>query len=177
MDYGSVLEVLKKVNPKYIFHIASHANVRDSFDNPVSVFDNNTKGTLNLLDAVRRLNQKPIIQICSTSEVYGNVDEKDVPIKENCPINPASVYAVSKLAQDYLGLVYFKNYGIPVVRTRMFSYLNPRRKDLFATSFAIQIAEIEGKQERDEANRRRGILNRIKKYITSNWEIKRKEKF
>lgn len=39
----------------------------------------------------------------------------------------------------------------------------------------LQIAEIEGKQERDEANRRKGILNRIKRYITSNWEVKRKE--
>ena len=142
-DYGSVLEVLRKVNPKYIFHIASHANVRDSFDNPVSVFENNTKGTINLLDAVRRLKIFPVIQICSTSEVYGNVSPKDIPIKEDCPMNPANTYAVSKMAQDYLGRVYFKNYGIPIIRTRMFSYINPRRKDLFATSFAMQVAEIE----------------------------------
>ncbi|MBI4836369.1 MAG: hypothetical protein HY817_03860, partial [Candidatus Abawacabacteria bacterium] len=40
----------------------------------------------------------------------------------------------------------------------------------------LEIAEIEGKQDRDEVNRRREIMNRIKRYITSNWEIKRKEK-
>ena len=43
----------------------------------------------------------------------------------------------------FLGYTYFMNHKMEVVRTRMFSYLNPRRKDLFATSFAMQVARIE----------------------------------
>ena len=84
-----------------------------------------------------------IIFCGNSSEVYGQVDPKNVPIKEDCPINPVNPYAVSKLAQDALGYTYFKGFGIPVIRTRMFAYLNPRRYDLFATSFAMQVARIE----------------------------------
>jgi GDP-4-dehydro-6-deoxy-D-mannose reductase len=142
-DFSSVLSILKKVEPDYIFHLASHANVRASFDIPLAVLNNNIMGTANLLEAVRAADISPIIQLCSTSEVYGQVDPKNVPIKEDCPINPSSPYAVSKTTQDMLGYVYFRSYGMNIIRTRMFAYLNPRRSDLFATSFARQVARIE----------------------------------
>jgi len=142
-DFGSVLAVLQEVRPDAIFHLASHANVRASFVTPNAVLANNIIGTGNLFDAVRLSGQKPWIQLCSTSEVYGQVDPRDVPIREDAPIRPASPYAVSKVAQDLLGYSYFASYGMRVVRTRMFAYLNPRRTDLFATSFARQVARIE----------------------------------
>jgi len=142
-DFSSVLSILKKVEPNYIFHLASHANVRASFDTPLAVLNNNIMGTANLLEAIRAAEISPVIQLCSTSEVYGQVDPKNVPIKEDCPINPSNPYAVSKTTQDMLGFVYFRSYGMDVIRTRMFAYLNPRRGDLFATSFAKQVAKIE----------------------------------
>ncbi len=142
-DFSATFEVIRKVQPDAIFHIAAYANVRASFINPLAVTYNNVMGTANLLEAVRLAGIKPVIQICSTSEVYGQVDPKNVPITEECPVQPINPYAVSKLTQDYLGLTYFKSYGIPVIRTRMFAYLNPRRTDLFATSFAMQVARIE----------------------------------
>ena len=142
-DFSATFEAIRKVQPDAIFHIAAYANVRASFINPLSVTYNNVMGTINLLEAVRLSGIKPVIQICSTSELYGQVDPKNVPIKEDCPIQPINPYAVSKLSQDFLGLTYFKSYGIPVIRTRMFAYLNPRRADLFATSFALQVARIE----------------------------------
>jgi GDP-4-dehydro-6-deoxy-D-mannose reductase len=143
MDFASVFQVLKEVEPDAIFHLAAHANVRASFITPSAVLSNNILGTCNLLEAIRILEIDPIIQICSTSEVYGQVDPKNVPIKEDAPMRPASAYAVSKIAQDLLGRTYFVSYNMHVIRTRMFSYLNPRRTDLFATSFAKQVAWIE----------------------------------
>ena len=142
-DLGSVIAVLKETQPDVIFHLASHANVRASFTTPLSVLQNNIMGTANLFEALRILALDPVVQLCSTSEVYGQVDPKDVPIKETCPLRPASPYAVSKVTQDLLGEVYFKAYTLKIIRTRMFAYLNPRRSDLFATSFAMQIARIE----------------------------------
>lgn len=142
-DLGSVLNVLKTVRPDVIFHIASHANVRASFVTPLSVLSNNIMGTAHLFEAVRLSGLRPVIQHCSTSEVYGQVDPSNVPIREDCPLNPSSPYAVSKVAQDLLGHTYYKNYGLKIIRTRMFSYLNPRREDLFATAFAKQVARIE----------------------------------
>lgn len=142
-DFGSIFNVLRKVRPDGIFHLAAHANVRASFDYPNAVLSNNILGTSNLLEAVRAADIDPHIQLCSTSEVYGQVREEDVPIKESCPIQPSSPYAVSKVAQDLLGYTYFRSYQMKIIRTRMFAYLNPRRADLFATSFARQIARIE----------------------------------
>ncbi|MGK7903152.1 MAG: GDP-mannose 4,6-dehydratase, partial [Hormoscilla sp.] len=143
MDFGSVLAVLQQVQPDAIFHLAAHANVRASFTTPNAVLTNNIIGTSNLFEAIRLAKIEPIIQLCSTSEVYGQVAPQYVPITENTPMRPASPYAVSKVAQDMLGFTYFTSYKMPIIRTRMFTYLNPRRTDLFATAFARQVAWIE----------------------------------
>ena len=143
MDFSSVFSVLEQVRPDAIFHLASFANVRASFITPNSFLSNNILGTSNLFEAVRLTGIDPIIQVCSTSEVYGQVDSRDVPIKENAPMKPASPYAVSKVTQDLLGWTYFTSYKMKIIRTRMFTYLNPRRTDLFASSFAKQVAWIE----------------------------------
>jgi GDP-mannose 4,6-dehydratase len=143
LDLGAVLRVLRAVRPDAIFHLASHANVRASFDTPVGVVQNNVLGTLNLLEAVRLAGIDPVIQLCSTSEVYGQVGPEAVPIGEDAPMRPASPYAASKAAQDLLGGTYHASWGLRIVRTRAFGYVNPRRPDLFASAFARQIARIE----------------------------------
>lgn len=142
-DFASVFAALREVQPDAIFHLAAHANVRASFITPNAVLSNNVMGTSNLLEAVRLAGLDPWIQICSTSEVYGQVDPKEVPIREEAAMRPASPYAVSKVAQDLLGFTYFTAYRMKIVRTRMFAYLNPRRTDLFATAWARQVARIE----------------------------------
>lgn len=143
MDLGSTIAALRQIRPDAIFHLASHANVRVSFLTPGPVLGNNIIGTSNLFEAVRLAELDPMIQLCSTSEVYGQVDPNDVPITEEAPLQPASPYAVSKVAQDLLGRTYFVSYGMRIIRTRMFAYINPRRADLFASSFARQITRVE----------------------------------
>lgn len=142
-DFGSVIAALQEVKPDAIFHLAAHANVRASFITPQTVLSNNILGTGNLFEGIRIAKLDPLIQLCSTSEVYGQVQPNEVPIREEQPMRPASPYAVSKVAQDLLGYTYFVAYKMRIIRTRMFAYLNPRRTDLFATSFARQVARIE----------------------------------
>ena len=142
-DFGSIVTALQSSQPDHIYHVAAYANVRASFKTPLAVIQNNVMGTANLLEAVRLHGTKPRFELCSTSEVYGQVEKRFIPITEETPINPCNPYAVSKLTQDALGYTYFKAYDIPIVRTRAFGYLNPRRPDLFATAFALQIAKIE----------------------------------
>ena len=147
-DLGSVIRTLEIAQPDYIFHLASNANVKLSFTTPISVFNNNVNGTLNLLEALRILNQKPMIQFCGTSEVYGQVRPDEIPIKESQSIDPVNVYAISKLTQEKLVKSYYKSYNIPCVITRSFGYINPRRPDIFSSAFAKQIVDIEnGKQD------------------------------
>jgi GDP-4-dehydro-6-deoxy-D-mannose reductase len=162
MDFGSVFAVLEKVRPDAIFHLAAFANVKASFITPNTFLSNNILGTSNLFEAVRLARLDPVIQLCSTSEVYGQVDQKYIPIKEDTPLNPASPYAVSKVAQDFLGWTYFTSYKMRIIRTRMFTYLNPRRTDLFASSFAKQVAWIERGLQKELAH---GNLDSVRTII------------
>lgn len=141
-DLSSTIRFLEIAQPKYVFHLAAHANVRASYDNPISVFENNTKGTHNLLEGLRVLDLKPRFLLASTSEVYGNPALEDLPIKENQILNPVSPYAASKVAQEMLVRSYCNSFGLPAIITRMFTYLNPRRTDLFATSFVRQAIQV-----------------------------------
>ena len=173
-DFSSILRTLNAVKPDLIFNMASIANVRACFDTPLSIVQNNIMSTLNLLEAIRFCLEKPLLIHCSTSEVYGQVDKSNVPINESCPINPVNPYSVSKCSQDQLVFTYGKAYHLPTIRTRMFSYLNPRRLDLFATSFAHQIILIEqGKQ----SELRHGNLDSVRTLIDvrdatrSYWEV------
>ena len=145
-DFDPVNEAIK--GNEIVYHFAGLADLDDATTKPIETISKNIMGTANLLEAVRSADLTSYIQLCSTSEVYGQVNPEDVPITEDCPMRPSSPYAVSKTTQDNLGLTYWRCYGLPIIRTRMFAYFNPRRTDLFATSFARQVALIEaGKQQ------------------------------
>jgi GDPmannose 4,6-dehydratase/GDP-4-dehydro-6-deoxy-D-mannose reductase len=145
LDLPSMSRILREIKPTKIFNLASHANVRVCFDTPIAVLNNNIMSTANLLEAIRLECPDTIYQHCSTSEVYGNVEQ--YPITESHPLKPVNPYAVSKLAQESLTYSYYKSFGLRAIITRMFAYINPRRRELFATAFAKQIVEIERGQK------------------------------
>ena len=143
-DLHSLVRVLEATRPERIFHLAAQSYVSASFAAPADTLHTNVIGTTNLLDAVRLTGIDPTIHICSSSEVYGQVREDEVPIRESNEFRPASPYAVSKCGEDMIALQYFLSYGIKTIRTRMFTHTGPRRGDVFAESaFAKQIAEVE----------------------------------
>ena len=154
--------VINKVKPDVIFHFASNADVRGSFDRPMNIIYNNNQLTINLLEAIRILNLNSLILICSSSEVYGNVKKKDVPITEEQPIRPVSPYSTSKAFQDLISQVYCESYSLNIIITRMFSYTNARRNNLFQTAFANQIVKIENNKQK---KLRHGNLNSIRTFI------------
>tara|TARA_B110000438_G_scaffold253641_1_gene259378 strand:- start:1094 stop:2053 length:960 start_codon:yes stop_codon:yes gene_type:complete len=142
-NFTKTKKIIKKIKPDLIFHLASTANVRQSFDLPKKTIENNNAITLNLLDIIRLEKINPIIIICSSSEVYGKLHKKDVPVKETKNMKPINPYSVSKAFQDMLSQVYYECYGLNIIITRMFSYVNARKDYLFQTAFAKQIVEIE----------------------------------
>lgn len=149
-DSASVLRAIANVQPNYVAHFAAQSYVLSSFFAPRATLDANVVGTLNLLEAMRTYAPAARLLLCSSSEVYGNVDEEHVPICESAPCEPESPYGVSKLAADKLGAVYFRAYGLPIIRTRAFTHSGPRRGAVFFdSSFCRQIALMEkGKQEK-----------------------------
>ncbi len=147
-DLRSLVSVFETKFDK-VFHLAAQSYVPFSYQVPIETLESNVIGTANLLEAIRITKQDPLIHICSSSEVYGQVKPEDVPIKESQPLNPVSPYGVSKVAEDMLGLAYYTAYGLKTVRTRMFTHTGTRQHEVFVCSnFAKQIAMIErGKLE------------------------------
>lgn len=147
-DYVAVKRAIELSKPSRVFHLAANSYVPDSWKMPDQVMTNNVISQVNLLEVIRSSSVctklKTRIQVAGSSEEYGLVKPNEVPIKESNVLRPLSVYAVSKLAQDFLGYQYYKSYGLRVVRTRAFNHTGPRRGELFVCStFAKQIAEIE----------------------------------
>ncbi len=143
-DLSALIRHIKTIQPDFIFHLAAQSYVLTSFNSPIHTLWSNVIGTTNLLEAVRIVEIDPVIHICSSSEVYGQVSESDIPITEECPFRPASPYAVSKVGEDMVAYQYWISYGIKTIRTRMFTHTGPRRGDVFAMSaFAKQIAAAE----------------------------------
>lgn len=162
LDYEMIRNMLDVYRPDYVFHLAAQAFVPESRTNPYRAFQVNTLGSVNLLEAVRQLGIKTKVLLAGTSEEYGGamngkgkVDEKTLP-------EPASPYAVSKLAMDYMGQDYAKSYGLEVVVTRAFNHAGPGRGEMYAeSSFAKQIVECElGKRKVVE----HGNLNTVRNY-------------
>ena len=140
--------ILSEHTPDVIFHLAAQSYVPYSFKVPIATLDTNVIGTANLLEEIKQLkfssDYDPVIHVCSSSEVYGQVKEDEVPIKETNQFRPASPYAVSKVGEDMLALQYWLSWKVKTIRTRMFTHTGPRRGKVFATStFAKQIAAIE----------------------------------
>ncbi len=110
------LDHIEEVKPELIFHFASWADVRQSFDQPGKFLINNILSTVNLFESIRLCQIDPTIMLASTSEVYGKIlDPSEVPIKETNPMRPVNPYAVSKAAQDLLGWTYFNSYGMRII--------------------------------------------------------------
>lgn len=148
-DFTSMHHALEVTRPDYIFHLAAQSFVPASWNAPNDTIVTNVTGQTNLFEAIRNLKLDPVVQIACSSEQYGLVLPDEVPIKETNPLRPLSPYAVSKVAQDFLGYQYFQSYGLKVVRTRGFNHTGPRRGQVFVTSnFCSQVAAIElGLQE------------------------------
>jgi len=148
LDLPSLKGILVEHKPDVISHLAAQSYVDFSFIVPTMTLETNIIGTCNLLEAIKELKLSsgydPVVHICSSSEVYGQVKENEVPIKEDNPLRPASPYAVSKVGEDMLAFQYWLSWKIKTIRTRMFTHTGPRRGDVFVTStFAKQIAAIE----------------------------------
>ncbi len=156
-ELETVTSILERAKPAYIFHLAAQPLVSLSRRDPWGTLAINIRLQLNILEAVARLGSTALRQssgqarilVVGSSEEYGLVRPDELPIKETNPLRPTSPYAVSKVAQDMLGLQYHLSHQLFTVRVRSFNHIGPRQRLGFvAPDFASQIAQAEaGLQE------------------------------
>ncbi len=136
--------LVETAQPDWVFHLAAQAYVPQSWADPWDTYQTNIRSQLNLLDALKRTGSQARVLVVSSNEVYGYARPEDLPLTEQAPLRPNNPYAVSKLAQDFMGLQYFLDRQMPIIRVRPFNHIGPRQNERFvAPSFAKQIAEIE----------------------------------
>jgi UDP-glucose 4-epimerase len=107
-----------------VFHLAALIAIPYSYQAPASFLDTNVRGTLNMLEAVRRANCRRLVNL-STSEVYGTPET--VPIQESHPLRAQSPYSASKIAADKLCEAFACSFDTPVVLLRPFNTYGPRQ--------------------------------------------------
>jgi GDP-4-dehydro-6-deoxy-D-mannose reductase len=148
-DPEGVQALVGEVQPDCVFHLAAQSFVPASFADPWDTLQNNIRAQLNLLEAVRRSGRDVRVLVIGSNEEYGAPRPEELPQTEESPLRPNNPYAVSKVAQDFLGLQYYLAYGLPVVRVRPFNHTGPGQAPRFVVpAFASQIARIEaGRQE------------------------------
>jgi len=123
-NYDTLYDALKDCYA--VIHLAALIGIPYSYNTPDSYVSTNVVGTLNILQASRKLKTKRVI-ITSTSEVYGTA--KYIPIDERHPLNPQSPYAASKVAADALAQSFYKSYKLPVTILRPFNTYGPRQSE------------------------------------------------
>ena len=89
--------VLQKAQPGVVFHLAAQPLVRESYEDPLGTFATNVMGTLNLLQAVRRVPSVRVVVIATTDKVYEN-QEWDHPYREVDRLGGHDPYSASKAA-------------------------------------------------------------------------------
>ncbi len=143
-DYGRLFRLVKRIRPDQIYHLAASTSVGWSFTHPLETIDTNIRSTLNLLEIARNLGKSIRILVVGSSDIYGRVLPREVPISEERALRPVSPYGASKAACDLLAYQYFESYRLPVVRARAFNHTGPRQHTGFVIpDFASQVAQIE----------------------------------
>lgn len=142
-DADAVAAELADAAPEVVYHLAGWANVGTSWAHPADVFRINAEGTLNVLAAARTAGVARVVAV-SSADVYGKAAPEEMPLTEESPLRPASPYAASKVAADYLGLQAWLGHGLEVMRVRAFNHLGPGQSDGFmASALASRIARAE----------------------------------
>ena len=147
-DRSSISKILYEVEPDVVYHFAAQSFPESSFKTPTYTLNTNVIGTTNLLEEIRlaqeRIMLSPVIVSVSSSEVYGNPEPDEVPIKESNPIRAANPYSISKVGHDLMSQYYYDAFRLKIIITRMFSHEGSRRGKIFAlSSFAHQVVQNE----------------------------------
>lgn len=149
-DPDATTRLLRYERPDIIIHLAAQSHVPTAWKQPWETFEANVRAQLNLFEGAIAAKLSPRFLIVSSNEVYGRpASERDLPFREERPLQPTNPYAVSKATQELMALQYHISHGYDVVIARPFNHFGPGQDTRFvASDFARQIVEIElGKRE------------------------------
>tara|TARA_B100000378_G_scaffold712_1_gene692 strand:- start:482 stop:1414 length:933 start_codon:yes stop_codon:yes gene_type:complete len=119
-------KIIEKFKPDVIIHLAGNASHSKSFENPLKDIDSNAKTTLFMLEKIRKLNTPCKFILGSTFIVIGR--PKKLPVNENTPCNPTTIYGTNRLSSEYFCKIYHEVYGLHTNIFRITNSYGPREQ-------------------------------------------------
>ena len=125
-NYTKLSRTIEQHKPDVIIHLAGSTSHSKSFERPFDDIDQNARSTLFILEKLRRMNHKCRFILGSTFIVIGK--PKKLPVTENTPCNPTTIYGTNRLASEHYCKIYHDVYGIDTVVFRITNSFGPREQ-------------------------------------------------
>jgi GDPmannose 4,6-dehydratase len=129
-DSGSLINLIRNLQPDEIYHLAAQSHVKVSFEIPEYTADATSMGTIRILEAIRASGVTTRFYQASSSEMFGTAPP---PQNEQTPFHPRSPYAVSKVFAHHIAVNYREAYGMFTSSGILFNHESPRRGENFVT--------------------------------------------
>ncbi len=143
LDCASLDAWLQDDCPDAVIHLAGQTFVPEAFRDPAQTIKVNLLGTLNLLQALKRRGFSGTFLYVSSGDVYGQVDEVNLPISEDLAPRPRNPYAVSKVAAELLCQQWSYSEPWRIIVARPFNHIGPGQGEAFVIpSMARQLIRV-----------------------------------
>ena len=127
-DFSSLSNAIIEHEPNLIIHLAGETSHKQSFENPLYDIDVNAKSTLCILETIRKSNLKTRFLLGSTFIVVGKPET--LPVNENTPCNPSTIYGTNRLSSENFCKVYHNVYDLNAISFRITNAFGPREQYL-----------------------------------------------
>ncbi len=147
LDKTAVEELINDFRPDEFYNLAAQSSVGISFKSPVDTIEFNTISVINILEAIRTCSITTKYYQASSSEMFGNIGEENLPLKESVLFHPASPYGISKASAHWITVNYREAYGLKACCGILFNHESCLRGENFVIKKIIRTAlEIKNKQ-------------------------------
>ncbi len=128
-DLVAVINLIKEYQPNEVYNLSAQSSVSASFKDPIGTITYNTISVLNLLEAIKLVDNRVKFYQASSSDMFGNID--DLPITINTQMKPISPYAVSKASSHWSVVCYRESYNLFAVSGILFNHESKLRTNNF----------------------------------------------
>ena len=129
-DAGSLINMIRNLEPDEIYHLGAQSHVKVSFEIPEFTADATAMGTIRILEAIRASGVQTRFYQAASSEMFGSAPP---PQSESTPFHPRSPYGVSKAFAYWATVNYREAYGMFAVNGILFNHESVRRGETFVT--------------------------------------------
>ena len=137
-EHLKIIEIIKKIKPKYFFNLAAQSFVTYAYDNPIYTDQINNQSVINILEAIRQFSKKTKFYQASSSEMYGFNIRNQKKLNEKSYFNPISPYSIAKLSSYHYVRMYRNSFNMFASNGILFNHESPLRGEQFVTKKIVK---------------------------------------